>query len=483
MKKRNPKTEVEKQGVIHVRQVTNKYGHIFREVFEEDVGVDAHIELCNPADTPTGIIIGLQIKSGESYIHAETDSSFTFYPDIDDLEYWQSYTLPLYLVVYRPELAISYWVDIKKQLNSGAFEGMLSGLEPKKFIIEKSYVFSKNFFIIIPDTFADMHPETFAYSAFLKSFKTSSKNGLASCIIPPELRMHIDHLQLMTAKRLLEYIESKQHELSDKIRNARSLDDASATEYVWYVIFKLRTHIFMKENTGFVLIAFEDKRIRDDVARIIETFINCNRYLVLKGERTFADLAMNSVILVAIDDWDKGQDGFEKLFDTIKTRFGLQWAYTYEGDFYHPEGASIFFTPDYYMQYAFEELYDTGDELVLFDYCRRIIGIRQTDREGEYLWFSIGKDRVKIYAEWDPALYSYFYIMRTIRTGGEWSHLYDFTLELEFGITDKVSMDEFIEQAKAAKRLGELPLMTESMMRDIQEGMAWGEKHYGGAEY
>lgn len=37
---------------------------------------------------PSGVVVGLQVKAGASYIKNETEDAFTFYLSIEDPQYW-----------------------------------------------------------------------------------------------------------------------------------------------------------------------------------------------------------------------------------------------------------------------------------------------------------------------------------------------------------------------------------------------------------
>src|SRR5438552_446110 len=113
-KRRSGNAAAENAALIYIRSITDQEGHIFRRVLEEDVGIDAHIELCHHGEEPTGAVVALQVKSGESYVHGETSRNFVFRPSEADLRYWQSFALPVYLVVFRPAKKIAYWLDVKE---------------------------------------------------------------------------------------------------------------------------------------------------------------------------------------------------------------------------------------------------------------------------------------------------------------------------------------------------------------------------------
>ncbi|WP_082653822.1 DUF4365 domain-containing protein [Bradyrhizobium pachyrhizi] len=124
MKKRHKNAKQGRAGVIAVEDACNKLDLIWRNVLEEDVGIDGTVEIAL-GEFPTGKIVGAQIKSGTSYIRSETDSSFKFYPDKTDLEYWRGLSIPLFLFVHHPTDQSVYWVDVSQHIRdqeNGPFE-------------------------------------------------------------------------------------------------------------------------------------------------------------------------------------------------------------------------------------------------------------------------------------------------------------------------------------------------------------------------
>ena len=104
-------------GVIAVESACNRLDLIWRNLLEEDVGVDGTIEVAL-GDFPTGKLVGAQIKSGMSYIRSESSDGFRFYPKSGDLAYWQALSIPLFLFVHHPEHDEVYWVDMEKHFES-----------------------------------------------------------------------------------------------------------------------------------------------------------------------------------------------------------------------------------------------------------------------------------------------------------------------------------------------------------------------------
>ncbi len=85
---------------------------IFHEIHQEnDIGVDVIIEIIKN-ERPTGKMVALQIKSGESFfVRGECAI-----PVENHAKYWSSHHLPMFGIVYVPSLKNAYWVDIKNYL-------------------------------------------------------------------------------------------------------------------------------------------------------------------------------------------------------------------------------------------------------------------------------------------------------------------------------------------------------------------------------
>lgn len=295
MKKRNPKAQTEKKGVTHVRQVTNDAGHIFREVLEEDLGIDGHIEVCRDNE-PTGVVVGLQIKAGESYIRSETPEAFTYYPKVDDLKYWSKYSLPLFLVIYRPCERKAYWVDIKRYFKEHKLEDMLCAIEPKKLILDKRNVFSENFFDLLEQEFDEKELGKYWYDLFLQSLRDVTSNEVEELNIPRNLWMSLYQLDINAATRLLEYLCSRQDELFQALVRRRSIKENLVNTYVSYLVQKLRERIFELEGTGFIMMAFEKREDRDYVGETPGSINSLQPLPYLKGGKIFSISFFNELL-------------------------------------------------------------------------------------------------------------------------------------------------------------------------------------------
>lgn len=100
----------EKLGVAKVQSVCAKARTIFRAITTDDVGIDGFIEVVEDGNA-TGIIAGVQIKSGESFVDSE-GIHFTFKSDQAHFGYWARCSFPVIGVVFSPKHKKAVWLDL-----------------------------------------------------------------------------------------------------------------------------------------------------------------------------------------------------------------------------------------------------------------------------------------------------------------------------------------------------------------------------------
>lgn len=79
-----------------------------------EAGTDGIIELRDPkSGAPLGKLLGVQVKStGSSQYVRETDRSFEYLLQPDDLKYWRVSNIPVIIVVWRQSDGSAYWKDV-----------------------------------------------------------------------------------------------------------------------------------------------------------------------------------------------------------------------------------------------------------------------------------------------------------------------------------------------------------------------------------
>ncbi|HEU0144134.1 MAG TPA: DUF4365 domain-containing protein [Nitrososphaera sp.] len=112
---KNRYSPIERIGVNAIeRIILNDFEWIFREQIVVDMGIDAQVEVCENG-FPTGRLIALQIKSGESWFRERTTLGVIYRGSLEHLDYWIAHSLPVILVLYNPNCDKAWWVLISNE--------------------------------------------------------------------------------------------------------------------------------------------------------------------------------------------------------------------------------------------------------------------------------------------------------------------------------------------------------------------------------
>ena len=149
-------------GIDYTSQVINKAHSIFNKVDgSNDIGLDGYVEFVDN-ESATGLCIGVQIKSGNSYQNKNKDYAIIT-ADFNHFEYWKSHILPLAGIVYIPEDDLAYWIDLTAYLRDDNLTG------PYTIRISKKNTF-------IPETFSKFYN---TFSEYKNSYKKDWNFGKA----------------------------------------------------------------------------------------------------------------------------------------------------------------------------------------------------------------------------------------------------------------------------------------------------------------
>jgi len=108
----------ELKGLDRISHITHEMNCLFRVISQDDVGIDGEIEVVTAKPDGDGFqtsggIIKVQAKSGKSYVKKDDGSTFATPVRIDDLEYWNNCTFPVFFIVYHPDDDALYYKEIK----------------------------------------------------------------------------------------------------------------------------------------------------------------------------------------------------------------------------------------------------------------------------------------------------------------------------------------------------------------------------------
>ncbi|GAB1857353.1 hypothetical protein MHTCC0001_21890 [Flavobacteriaceae bacterium MHTCC 0001] len=127
---------IEREGVLKLALELNKYGYIFRETSNGDIGIDGQIEYISDNGHPIGKIVAAQVKSGNSYLH-DKGNHYGFYPHEKHKNYWTVFPLPVILFVYYPKDDKIYFTDVRYQLNSSRQSSYIK-INKQDYLYEKT---------------------------------------------------------------------------------------------------------------------------------------------------------------------------------------------------------------------------------------------------------------------------------------------------------------------------------------------------------
>ena len=118
------RSETDRIGVSICQETFSRLGFIFREQTVMDYGVDAIIEQKEDRYA-SGRLIGVQIKSGNSFFRESNDNAFIYRGDMTHYRYWLNYCLPVIIVLVdtNESKRECYWQRIEKGLTTSTEKG------------------------------------------------------------------------------------------------------------------------------------------------------------------------------------------------------------------------------------------------------------------------------------------------------------------------------------------------------------------------
>ena len=104
----------DRRGVALVMGTFESLGFAFREQSESDYGIDGHAERID-ANRPTGQLLGIQIKTGPSYLSERTQTGIVYRADADHVDYWVNHSLPVIICLCDADNQAIYWQAITNE--------------------------------------------------------------------------------------------------------------------------------------------------------------------------------------------------------------------------------------------------------------------------------------------------------------------------------------------------------------------------------
>jgi hypothetical protein len=112
----------ERVGIAAVQTYAARAQQIWRETGTGDVGIDGNLEFVSADGFATGRLVAVQVKSGPSFFANPTTHGWKFYPEEKHRLYWESFPVPVLLVLHDPATGLSYWSDVCQALRAPSRE-------------------------------------------------------------------------------------------------------------------------------------------------------------------------------------------------------------------------------------------------------------------------------------------------------------------------------------------------------------------------
>ncbi len=106
-------SQMERIGINNIENFFIKqFDWIVREQTILDYGIDMQVEIKENGEA-TGVLIALQIKSGNSYCSEnKSKNTFKYSGSLRHLEYWKNHSLPVVFIWYSPSNDSLYWQSV-----------------------------------------------------------------------------------------------------------------------------------------------------------------------------------------------------------------------------------------------------------------------------------------------------------------------------------------------------------------------------------
>lgn len=108
----------ERRGITAVQSYAARRRQIWRETNTGDIGIDGNLEFVSADGQAIGRIVAVQVKAGPSFFTHPSDRGWKFYPEEKHRHYWESFPLPVLLVLHDPDNEVSYWADVRQALRA-----------------------------------------------------------------------------------------------------------------------------------------------------------------------------------------------------------------------------------------------------------------------------------------------------------------------------------------------------------------------------
>lgn len=293
-----------KIGINYVRTIVEESGSLFHKIEQEnDLGIDGIIEFIQDG-TPTNKSIAIQIKSGDSYFNSRNQELSI--PIDSHYNYWLNYPLPVFGIVYIPNLKNAFWVNIKTYIETICNSSLI------KFPVTRINQFNT---IDFKRLFQPLILDTIPLVSFNEALSYFNSDDISEFNLGMTIMFEKYINEEKTWNTFLDYIQEKEaHEIPHKL--IYYLAHIPWHPDIWYsgnnisnnikVLVLNKIYNYNKATVIKLLSIIGDNMIcRGSIGQSIEAILskvkNINSYLadIITEDSTSADIIKNASIILA----------------------------------------------------------------------------------------------------------------------------------------------------------------------------------------
>lgn len=148
--------------------ISNVFDWIYRPVHQEmDFGIDGYIDIVNDTQV-TGLSIGVQIKSGSSYVSKRTSGGIKYEGNNKHLNFYLNHKIPVILIVVDNECNNAFWVEFDIEKTTPTSSGWWIEIPEKNIINIDTKPLWENI-AGVPEDFSDKVQKTWMESELIQN--------------------------------------------------------------------------------------------------------------------------------------------------------------------------------------------------------------------------------------------------------------------------------------------------------------------------
>lgn len=148
--------------------ISNTFDWIYRPVHQEmDFGIDGYIDIVNNTQV-TGLSIGVQIKSGSSYIAKRTSGGIKYEGNNKHLNFYLNHKIPVILIVVDNDRNNAFWVEFDIEKTTPTSSGWWIEIPEENTISTNTKAIWENI-AGIPEDFSDKVQKTWMESKLIQN--------------------------------------------------------------------------------------------------------------------------------------------------------------------------------------------------------------------------------------------------------------------------------------------------------------------------